>query len=162
MGGDGRPARLNPPARSARLRSVNIFRDSRLWIGTAVVFGVRAVYGGVVHGPWVLTPLMYARMPTGMTRTLHLPALFAVELLIALLFVGAYRVRFPTWRADVGSACRVGAWFGVVVYVPQNLLNVILLEPVRWPLAATWAVAGIVGCVIGAAALATAARRWSA
>jgi len=39
------------------------------------------------------------------------------------------------------------------VYLPQNLLNLILLSPVHSPLVAAWVGAGIVGAVLSALVL---------
>lgn len=133
--------------------------DRRLRLGAAVVFAVRTVYAGLVHGPWLLTPLVYVRFTDALAPRMNLPALLAVEGLISLLFVGAYRLRFPDWRAAVGPACGFGALFGVAVYVPQNLINLILLETVQPPLAAAWAGAGIGGCLVSALALWAATSR---
>lgn len=122
---------------------------TRRWASAlVVVFLARTAYAGLVHGPLLLTPLVYARFPTAMNATLNLPALLAVEALIAILQVGAYVGYFRDRRVSVRSALAFGAVFGVVVYLPQNLLNLILLSPVHGPLVAAWVGAGVGGTVV--------------
>jgi len=119
----------------------------RFWLEVALVFLVRTAYAGLVHGPLLLTPLVYARFPPVMNPTMNLPALLAVEALVSLLFVSAYAARFGSRRPSALGAAGFGLLFGVAVYVPQNLLNLILLAPVHVPLAAAWMGAGVTGCV---------------
>jgi hypothetical protein len=119
----------------------------RFWLKVALVFLVRTAYAGLVHGPLLLTPLVYARFPTAMNPTMNLPALLAVEALVSLLFVSAYAARFGSRRPSALGAAGLGLLFGVAVYVPQNLLNLILLAPVHVPLAAAWVGTGVTGCV---------------
>lgn len=121
---------------------------ARWWLALLAVFVARSLYAGLVHGPLLLTPLVYARFPTAMNAELNLPALLAVEALITLLQVGAYAAYFSDRRASLRSAAVFGAVFGLAVYLPQNLLNLILLSPVHGPLASAWAGAGILGAVI--------------
>lgn len=123
------------------------------WPGGVAVFIARSLYAGLAHGPLVLTPLVYVRFPTAMNAGLNLPALLAVEALITVLQVGAYAAYFPDRRASFRAAAAFGAVFGVAVYLPQNLLNLILLSPVHGPLVAAWAGAGILGAVISTLAL---------
>lgn len=120
------------------------------------MFAARTIYAGLAHGPLLLTPLVYARFPTAMNAGLNLPALLAVEALITLLQVGAYAAYFPDRHASFRCATAFGAVFGVAVYLPQNLLNLILLSPVHAPLAAAWTGAGITGAVISTLVLRTA------
>jgi hypothetical protein len=106
------------------------------------------VYAGLVHGPLLLTPLVYVRFPTAMNSTLNLPALLAVEALITILQVGAYTVYCGDCRPSARSAIVFGTVFGLAVYLPQNLLNWILLSPVHGPLVAAWVTAGVGGTVL--------------
>ncbi|MFZ5874975.1 MAG: hypothetical protein ACOYXU_01075 [Nitrospirota bacterium] len=122
----------------------------RWWRALAAVFAARTAYAGLVHGPLVLTPLVYARFPTAMNPALNLPALLAVEALVSLLLVASFGAYFRTGRPGWGSAALFGLWFGAVLYVPQNLLNWILLSPVRPPLVAAWMTAGLGGGVVSA------------
>lgn len=115
----------------------------RWWRPLAAVFAARTAYAGLIHGPLVLTPLVYARFPTAMNPALNLPALLAVEALVSLLVVASFRAYFRSGRPDRRSAVLFGLWFGALVYVPQNLLNWILLSPVRPTLAAAWIAAGL-------------------
>ncbi len=119
-----------------------------LWVGALVVFLVRVAYAGLVHGPFLLTPLVYARFPTAMAPDMNLPALLGVEALITALFVGAYHAYFGTRRPSLAVAARFGLLLGAAVYVPQNLLNLILLQPVQVPLAVAWVGAGLIGAVV--------------
>ncbi len=119
----------------------------------AAVFAARTLYAGLIHGPLVLTPLVYARFPIAMNPTMNLPALLAVEALISVLLVGAYSAYFGNRRPSIHAAAVFGAFFGVAVYVPQNVLNLILLAPVHGPLAAAWVGGGIVGAVLSALVL---------
>ncbi|MFZ5861241.1 MAG: hypothetical protein ACOYXR_00120 [Nitrospirota bacterium] len=125
-------------------------RSRRLALTLAAVFAARTAYAGLVHGPLVLTPLVYARFPTAMNPALNLPALLAVEALVSLLLVVSFAAYFrqgcPGWR----SAATFGLWFGALLYVPQNLLNWILLSPVRPPLVAAWIAAGLGSGVVSA------------
>jgi hypothetical protein len=57
--------------------------------------------------------------------------------------VASFRAYFRNERPRARTAALFGLWFGVLVYVPQNLLNGILLSPVRTPLVAAWIAAGI-------------------
>jgi hypothetical protein len=118
----------------------------------AAVFAARTLYAGLIHGPLVLTPLVYARFPTAMNPELNLPALLAVEALVSFLLVASFKAHFPTARPGARAAIVFGVWFGLLVYVPQNLLNWILLSPVRGSLVATWVVAGLGSGVVSAAA----------
>ncbi|MBI3606599.1 MAG: hypothetical protein HY207_01365 [Nitrospirae bacterium] len=120
----------------------------QLWVGTLVVFVVRTAYAGLVHGPLFLTPLVYARFPTAMAPAMNLPALLGVEALITVLFVGAYRAYFGTRHPTAAVATRFGLLIGTAVYVPQNLLNLILLQPVHVPLVVAWVGAGLIGSVV--------------
>jgi hypothetical protein len=120
----------------------------RLWVGALAVFLVRTAYAGLVHGPLFLTPLVYARFPTAMAPAMNLPALLGVEALITALLVGAYHVYFRTRRPTVAIAVRFGLFLGVAVYLPQNLLNLILLQPVHVPLVVAWVGAGLIGSVV--------------
>jgi hypothetical protein len=122
----------------------------RWWRALAAVFGARTAYAGLVHGPLVLTPLVYARFPTAMNPALNLPALLAVEALVSLLLVVSFGAYFRNGRPGWRSAAAFGLWFGALVYLPQNLLNWILLSPVRPPLAAAWIAAGLGGGVVSA------------
>ncbi len=122
---------------------------TRRWASALVaVFLARTAYAGLVHGPWLLTPLVYARFPTAMNATLNLPALLAVEALITILQVSAYAVYCGDRRPSARSAIVFGAVFGLAVYLPQNLLNWILLSPVHGPLVAAWVTAGVGGTVL--------------
>lgn len=120
----------------------------RLWVGALAVFLVRTAYAGLVHGPLFLTPLVYARFPTAMAPAMNLPALLGVEALITALLVGAYHAYFRTRRPTVAIAVRFGLFLGVAVYLPQNLLNLILLQPVHVPLVVAWVGAGLIGSVV--------------
>ena len=120
----------------------------RLWVGALAVFLVRTAYAGLVHGPLFLTPLVYARFPTAMAPAMNLPALLGVEALITALLVGAYQAYFRTRRPTVAIAVRFGLFLGVAVYLPQNLLNLILLQPVHVPLVVAWVGAGLIGSVV--------------
>ncbi len=123
----------------------------RRWAPACVaVFAARTLYAGLIHGPLVLTPWVYARFPTAMNPKLNLPALLAVEALVSLLLVASFRACFRTARPGLRVAIAFGVWFGLLVYVPQNLLNWILLSPVRLPLVATWVVAGLGSGVVSA------------
>lgn len=119
------------------------------------MFVARTAYAGLIHGPLVLTPLVYARFPTAMNPALNLPALLAVEALVSLLLVASFRAYFRSGRPDWRSAVLFGLWFGALVYVPQNLLNWILLSPVRPRLAAAWIGAGLASGVVSALACRT-------
>lgn len=125
----------------------------RFWLALLVVFGVRTLYAGLVHGPLLLTPLVYVRFPTTMNLTMNLPALLGVEALISFLFTGAYgayfRDRHPRWS----NAAGFGAVLGLFIYLPQNLLNLILLQSVRLPLVLAWIGAGSLSGIISAFAL---------
>lgn|SRR5574341_467276 len=124
---------------------------NRQWAPALVaVFAARTVYAGVVHGPLVLTPLVYARFPTAMNPTLNLPALLIVEALVSLLLVWSFRTYFRDERPAAGAAALFGLWFGLLVYVPQNILNWILLSPVGLPLASAWSAAGLGGGALSA------------
>lgn len=120
----------------------------RFWLEVALVFLVRTAYAGLVHGPLFLTRLIYARFPAAMNPTVNVPALLGVEAFVSILFVGAYAAHFGSRRPSAPSAAGFGFLFGVAVYVPQNLLNLILLAPVHAPLAAAWVGAGILGSVL--------------
>jgi len=120
----------------------------RLWVGALAVFLVRTAYAGLVHGPLFLTPLMYARFPTAMAPTMNLPALLGVEALITALLVGAYQAYFGNRRPTAATAVHFGLLVGVAVYLPQNLLNLILLQPVHVPLVVAWVGAGLIGSVV--------------
>lgn len=120
----------------------------RLWVGALAVFLVRTAYAGLVHGPLFLPPLVYARFPTAMAPVMNLPALLGVEALITALLVGAYHAYFRTRRPTVAIAVRFGLFLGVAVYLPQNLLNLILLQPVHVPLVVAWVGAGLIGSVV--------------
>jgi hypothetical protein len=85
-----------------------------------------------------------------MNPALNLPALLAVEALVSLLLVASFRAYFRSGRPDWRSAALFGLWFGALVYVPQNLLNWILLSPVRPALAAAWIAAGLGSGVVSA------------
>jgi hypothetical protein len=115
------------------------------------VFAARTAYAGLVHGPLALTPLVYARFPTAMNSALNLPALLAVEALVSGLLVASFRAYFRDQRPGARAAALFGLWFGLVMYVPQNLLNWTLLSPVRAPLVAAWIVAGLGSGVVSAA-----------
>lgn len=119
-------------------------------LAVAAVFAVRTAYAGLIHGPLVLTPLVYARFPTAMNPALNLPALLAVEALVSLLLVASFGAYFRTNRPGWGSAALFGLWFGAVLYVPQNLLNWILLSPVDFPLVVAWIAAGLGSGVVSA------------
>jgi hypothetical protein len=118
----------------------------------AAVLAARIAYAGLLHGPLVLTPLVYARFPTAMNSALNLPALVTVEALVSLLLVASFRMYFRGARPEATAAALFGLWFGVLVYVPQNLLNGILLNPVRPPLVVTWILAGLGSGVVSALA----------
>jgi hypothetical protein len=120
----------------------------RLWAGALAVFLVRTAYAGLVHGPLFLTPLVYARFPTAMAPAMNLPALLGVEALITALLVGAYHTYFGNRRPTAATAVRFGLFLGVAVYLPQNLLNLILLQPVHVPLVVAWVGAGLIGSVV--------------
>jgi hypothetical protein len=119
----------------------------RLWVGALAVFLVRTAYAGLVHGPLFLTPLVYARFPTAMAPAMNLPALLGVEALITALLVGAYQAYFGSRRPTAAIAVRFGLLVGIAVYLPQNLLNLILLQPVDVPLVVAWVGAGLIGSV---------------
>jgi hypothetical protein len=76
-----------------------------------------------------------------------------VEALISALQVGAYAAYFRDRYASLQAVATFGAVFGLAVYLPQNLLNLILLSPVHVPLVAAWTGAGIVGAVLSTLAL---------
>jgi hypothetical protein len=123
----------------------------RRWsLALVAVFAARTGYAGLVHGPLVLTPLVYARFPTAMNPALNLPALLAVEALVSLLVVGSFRAYFRSGRPGWPAAVLFGLWVGALIYVPQNLLNWILLSPVRMPLVAAWIGAGLGSGVVSA------------
>jgi hypothetical protein len=122
----------------------------RFWLAVLLLFAVRTAYGGLVHGPLVLTRWVYARFPTAMNPVMNLPALLAVEALVTVLLVGSYTAYFGNQRPRLLAAAGFGLLFGVAVYLPQNLLNLILLEPVHLPLVLAWTGAGVVGAVISA------------
>jgi hypothetical protein len=119
-------------------------------LALVAVFAARTAYAGLVHGPFVLTPLVYARFPTAMNPALNLPALLAVEALVSLLLVASFIACFRNGRPGWGSAAAFGLWFGALVYIPQNLLNWILLSPVQPPLVAAWITAGLGSGVVSA------------
>jgi hypothetical protein len=119
-------------------------------LALAAVFAARTAYAGLLHGPLVLTPLVYAKFPTAMNPALNLPALLAVEALVSLLLVASFGAYFRNNRPGWRSAAAFGLWFGALVYVPQNLLNWILLSPVHPPLVAAWITAGLGGGVVSA------------
>jgi hypothetical protein len=85
-----------------------------------------------------------------MNPALNLPALLAVEALASWLLVASFSAYFRDRRPVASAAARFGLRFGVLVYAPQNLLNWILLSPVRPLLAATWIAAGIGSGVVSA------------
>lgn len=124
----------------------------RWWRALAAVLAARIAYAGLLHGPLVLTPLVYARFPTAMNSALNLPALVMVEALVSFLLVASFGTYFRAARPGVAAAALFGLWFGVLVYVPQNLLNGILLSPVRAPLVVTWILAGLGSGVVSALA----------
>lgn len=124
---------------------------ARQWAWALVaVFVTRTAYAGLVHGPLLLTPLVYARVPTAMNATLNLPALLAVEAFVSLLLVGSFKAYFRARRPGAGAAVLFGLWFGLLVYVPQNILNWILLSPVHAQLAWAWIAAGLGGGALSA------------
>lgn len=121
----------------------------RRWAPALIAtFAARTAYAGLIHGPLVLTPLVYARFPTAMNATMNLPALLAVEALVSWLVVASYGAYFRDRRPVVSSALLFGFWIGLLLYAPQNLLNWILLKPVRAPLVGAWIGAGIGGGLV--------------
>jgi hypothetical protein len=114
------------------------------------VFLARIAYAGLIHGPLILTPLVYARFPSAMNPALNLPALLTVEALVSLLLVVSFGAYFRDHRPGWRSATAFGLWFGALVYIPQNLLNWILLSPVSPPLVAAWIAAGLGSGVVSA------------
>jgi hypothetical protein len=85
-----------------------------------------------------------------MNPALNLPALLAVEALVSLLLVASFSAYFRDGRPVASAAALFGLWFGLLLYAPQNLLNWILLSPVRAPLVAAWIGAGIGSGVVSA------------
>jgi len=128
-------------------------RSRRFWLALPALFGARTIYAGLVHGPLVLTPLVYTRFPAAMNPAMNLPALLGVEALISVLFVSAYashfRGRRPGWPAAVGF----GSILGLLIYLPQNLLNLILLQSVGPPLVLAWIAAGVLSGIVSALVL---------
>ena len=115
-----------------------------------MVFVARTAYAGLIHGPLVLTPLVYARFPTAMKPALNLPALLAVEAVVSWLLVASFSAYFRDRRPAVSAAALFGLWFGLLLYAPQNLLNWILLRPVQAPLVAARIGAGLGSGVVSA------------